>query len=179
MKKSILVLIVLLAMAFFAIIMVPPLSSVKFLTVSGNSIEPVITEKDLIVVALSKNKGVDAEYFSENAFLKGLKVGDVITYKHEIDGKEVLISHRIVEINRSGNEVTIKTKGDNLPEPDDYFVRGSQIRGTVVLIIPLLGAFLRFANSFYGVILLIFIPATIIIFMEAREIIRYKGGCKK
>lgn len=171
MKKTISVLILLLAIAFFAI-MVSSLSSVKLLTVSGNSMEPVITEKDLIVVALSKNKGVDAEYFSENAFLKGLKVGDVITYKHEVDGKTLLITHRIVEINRSGSEVTIKTKGDNLSEPDDYFVRGSQIIGTVVLIIPFLGAFLRFANSFYGLILLIIIPAILLIFMEVRKIIK-------
>ena len=166
MKKTIVVLIVVLAAAFFAIMVSPlslSLSSVKILTVSGNSMEPVISEKDVVVV-------LPADY-------KDLKIGDIIVYKHEIEGNEFSFTHRIVAIeyeNGDGEEVRILTKGDNLPAPDDYFVRSSQIVGTVVLIIPFIGAFLRFANSFYGLLLLIIIPATLIIYMEVRKIIRYK-----
>jgi len=157
MKKTTVLLIAVLAAAFFAI-MVSSISPVKFLTVSGSSMEPVISEKDVVVVLPASQ----------------LETGDIIVYKHEIEGKEFLFTHRIVAIEYGdGEEVKLITKGDNLPAPDNYFVRGSQVIGTVVLIIPFLGSFLRFANSFYGLFLLIIIPATLLIYMEVRKIIRY------
>lgn len=138
----------------------------KILTVTGNSMYPAITENDVVVVALSKND-----------FFNGLNVkeGDVITYTLMIDGKEVLMTHRITEIDRSGTEARIRTKGDNRPEVDNYFVTSSQVVGTVILVIPFLGAFLRFANSFYGLVLLIIIPAILIIATEVRKLIQYKS----
>lgn len=156
MKKSIVLLIVLLTVipAFTALYLIP----IRFLTVTGNSMEPVISAKDVVVV-------LPVDY-------KDQEIGDIIVYRHEIEGKEFSFTHRIVAIEYEDDEVRIITKGDNLPAPDNYFVRSSQIVGTVVLIIPFLGAFLRFANSFYGLLLLIIIPAAIIIYMEVRKIIK-------
>jgi len=156
MKKTTVLLIAVLAAALFAI-MASSISPVKFLTVSGSSMEPVISEKDVVVVLPASQ----------------LETGDIIVYKHEIEGKEFLFTHRIVAIEYGDGYARLITKGDNLPAPDNYFVRSSQVIGTVVLIIPFLGSFLRFANSFYGLFLLIIIPATLIIYMEVRKIIRY------
>lgn len=159
MKKIIVVLIVVLTAAFFAI-MVSPLSLVKILTVSGNSMEPVISDQDVVVVL----PGEDSQ----------LELGDIIVYRHAVDGKEFSFTHRIVAIEYEDGNARLITKGDNLPAPDDYFVLSSQLEGTVVLVVPFLGAFLRFANSFYGLVLLILIPASIIIVTEVRKILRYE-----
>jgi len=154
MKKTLVFILLVIAFIVLAVYSVP----IRFLTVTGNSMEPVISEKDVVVVLPASQ----------------LEIGDIIVYKHEIEGKEFLFAHRIVAIeHEDGEEVKLITKGDNLPAPDNYFVRSSQVIGTVVLIIPGLGAFLRFANSFYGLILLIIIPATLIIYMEVKKIIGY------
>lgn len=162
MKNTFVVLIIVLSVALLAIIFVPSISPMKFLTVTGNSMEPVISEDDVLVVL--------------PADCSQLKKGDIIVYKHEVEEKKFTFTHRIVAIeHEEGGNTKIITKGDNLPEPDDYFVKPSQVIGTVSLVIPFLGAFLRFVNSFYGLFLLIIIPAILIIFMEVRKIIRYRG----
>jgi len=160
MKKTIVVLIVVLAAAFFAI-MVSPLSSVKILTVSGNSMEPVISEKDVVVV-------LPSDYAQ-------LEKGDIIAYKHEVEGKEFLFTHRIVDINDDG----FRTKGDALDEIDPYFVKPTEIVGVFKFKIPYLGTFFRFANTTPGFILLIIIPASLIIASEIKNIIRYSKSKKK
>ena len=163
MKKTFMLLIVVLtvALAFFAMYMVLSSSSVKFLTVSGNSMEPVISEKDVVVV-------LPAHYSQ-------LKIGDIIVYKHEIEGKEFSFTHRIVDINDDG----FRTKGDALDEIDPYIVKPTEIVGIFKFKIPYLGTFFRFANTTPGFILLIIIPASLIIASEIKNIIRYSKSKKE
>lgn len=153
MKKT-LVLLILPVIAFIvlAVYLVP----IRFLTVTGNSMTPVITQADMIVVAPVDQNNLN------------LHVGDIITYKREIDGTTVFITHRIVEINDNG----FRTKGDSMDEIDPYVVKPTEIVGVMKFKIPYLGSFLRFANTTPGFILLIIVPATLIIAIEIKVIIR-------
>ena len=159
MKKTLLLLLILLVIAFIvlAVYLVP----IKVLTVTGNSMEPVISEKDVVVVFPS-------DYAQ-------LEKGDIIAYKHEVEEKEFLFTHRIVDINDNG----FRTKGDALDEIDPYIVKTTEIVGVFKFKIPYLGTFFRFANTTPGFIMLIIIPASLIIASEIKNIIRYSKSKKK
>lgn len=144
-----------LAVGIFITLLALAFSPFKVLNVTGSSMEPFISENDLIVVSPSK-----------------YKTGDIITYKHEVDGKEYLFTHRIIEINGD----SIKTKGDALQNTDNYIVKKEDVVGELVLILPFLGAFIHFAASLGGWIGFILIPSAILITMEARKIWRCKSG---
>ena len=160
MKKT-LVLLILLVITFIvlAVYLVP----IKVLTVTGNSMEPVISEKDVVVV-------LPSDYAQ-------LEKGDIIAYKHEVEGKEFLFTHRIVDINDDG----FRTKGDALDEIDPYIVKPTEIVGVFKFKIPYLGTFIRFANTTPGFVLLIIIPAALIIATEIKNIVRiwYSKSKKK
>jgi signal peptidase I len=111
-------LIVLGVLAFLFLFISIASSQLKILTVTGNSMYPAITENDVVVVALAKN---------ENSETLGVHEGDVITYTLRVDEKEVLMTHRIVGIERNNNEVHLSTKGDNLSGVDKYVVTPSQV----------------------------------------------------
>lgn len=129
---------------------------IKLLTITGSSMEPTLTNNDMIIIAPDDN----------------YEIGDTVTYKHEIDGKEYLFTHRIIDTD--GN--TLKTKGDALQNADNYIVKKEDVVGEVVLILPFLGAFIHFAASFGGWVGFILIPSAILITMEARKIWRWKSG---
>ncbi|MEW6221712.1 MAG: signal peptidase I [Candidatus Hadarchaeota archaeon] len=64
-----------------------------------------------------------------------LAVGDIIIYSNPSNpGK--LIAHRIVEIQQFLGSYTFKTKGDNISQPDDYWVGLSgDLKGIVIGVI--------------------------------------------
>jgi signal peptidase len=135
-----------------ALTYMPP---VRTLTISGHSMEPVITSSDVIVV-----KPVDPA---------SLMIGDVITYKYETDGGTVTITHRIVEINNG-----FTTKGDSNNVIDNYVVEPSDVVGIFWFKIPYLGSFIHFAHTDAGYVSLILMPAILLIAIETRKIIKYR-----
>jgi signal peptidase len=125
---------------------------IRFLTVTGTSMNPGITENDIIIVVPAQ----------------ALKVGDVITYSHEIDGKAYLFTHRIIAMDGG----TITTKGDSLSVPDYYFVRQSDVKGKLAGKIPYIGALPHIARTTSGYLLLILMPALILIIKEIQKLRR-------
>jgi len=147
MKKFILVVLIAIAILIS--------SPFKFLVVHGSSMEPTIKEGDLIVVYQTNE----------------LKIGDVITYLHEVDGRHYLFTHRIVEMHGD----IIRTKGDALEKPDSYTVKKSDVVGKVVLVIPMLGMLILLATSTAGWISFILIPSILLIAIEVRRIWRLRN----
>jgi len=129
--------------------------NISFLTVTGTSMAPAITEKDVLIIA--------------PADPASLKVGDIITYYHEVDGKTFVFTHRIVKIENN----IIKTKGDFMPTEDSYDVKFLDIKGKVAGKIPYLGVLPHFARTTAGYLLLILLPAFILITNEIIKIRRY------
>jgi signal peptidase len=124
----------------------------SFLTVTGTSMNPEITQDDILIVIPAQT----------------LKVGDVITYSHEIDEKSYLFTHRIIEMD--GN--IIKTKGDSLSAPDTYIVSQNDVKGKLAGKIPYVGALPHFARTASGYIFFILMPALLLVIMEIKKLMR-------
>ena len=126
-----------------------PLKS--FLIQSG-SMEPTIMTGDIILVQSSSD----------------YKQRDVITfYDH---GKRV-VTHRILQVNagNTGEEEYI-TQGDNNQTPDIAPVPRVDVIGKHFLTIPKLGYLVAKTRTKTGIIILIIVPATIIIYDEVKKI---------
>ena len=129
---------------------------VRFLTISGHSMEPVITKADVIAVMPSINPDE-------------LEVGDIIVYNYNMGDKTVSIAHRIAEIDENG----ITTKGDSNDGDDSHIVEPSDITGIFWFKIPHLGSVIRFAHTDRGYLSLILMPAMMLIIIEIKKIIKY------
>lgn len=89
-------------------------------------------------------------------------VGDIISYYQQIEGREMIVTHRIAQI---GGNVYV-TKGDYNEAVDSEVVRPSLVIGKVILIIPWFGLIFSLVKSPWGTILFILLPAAAIISLE-------------
>jgi len=132
-----------------------------FYVVEGNSMEPTLSDGDLVMV-----KKVDPE---------DVKVGDVIVF-HEPGSESTVIIHRVVgKVERDGR-VFFQTKGDNNDVQDPWLVSEEDLIGVVVggsrpLKFPLLGKLALFLKTAYGKALVIVLYA-----LFALEVLMKRGG---
>ena len=100
-----------------------------------------------------------------------IKKGDNIAYKGEIDKKEVVITHKVMDIEKSeeGN-LLFHTRGiaNNVEDP---IVRSSQIYGVVVSKMYIFSIVNKIINNMYGFIILVFIPLIVLIIKNWKELI--------
>jgi len=122
----------------------------SFLIQSG-SMEPTIMTGDVILVQKSDT----------------YKQRDVITYYDH--GKRV-VTHRILEVNQGSQGEEYITQGDNNQTPDIAAVPKTDVIGKHYLTIPKLGYLIAKSKTKAGIILLIVIPASIIIYDEIKKI---------
>lgn len=148
--------------AFLAISAKFSIGGFKLLVVKSGSMEPTIKTGSLVI---DKTESV-------------YQIDDIVTFKNPNNLTET-ITHRIYDI--SGN--TYITKGDANNASDKDKITESQIIGEVIFAIPYLGYIVAFSRTLPGLIILIIIPATIIIYDEMNTIKeeiknRKKGGEK-
>lgn len=91
------------------------------------------------------------------------KVNDIITFNSQ---QNFTVTHRIAQVNND----SFITKGDANPVADQNTVYTSDILGKVFFTIPKIGYFIMFVKSLPGLIILIIIPSTLIIYQEFLEI---------
>ncbi len=133
----------------------------RALSVKSGSMSPVIFTGSLVFV-------YPADSYSS---------GEIVTFRTQ--GREELITHRIVNIHQLEGQTLFTTQGDANEVPDSYALPENGIIGKVRLSIPLLGYVLDFAKTIPGIIILIIIPATIIIYEESRKISKEWKKIKK
>ncbi len=151
-EKFILVLLILVAMPIICTLI--PTGSVKFMTVAGSSMEPTITESDVVVVNTLKTQPA---------------VGDIVSYRHTFDGNHTyIVTHRVVKIADEG----YITQGDAYAKPDGYTVAPEDVVGVLLFKIPYIGALVHFAGTLTGLLTLVILPAAVLIMQEAWEIAR-------
>jgi signal peptidase len=119
--------------------------------VFSGSMEPAIPVGGIVVI-----KPVDPET---------LKIGDIICFKLT---EPTSITHRIINIIDLG----FITKGDANEDPDQWIVKKENVIGKVILTVPFVGYLGYFVRTPIGFILLIIIPASIIIIIEIRNIMK-------
>ncbi|MCR8850478.1 signal peptidase I [Rossellomorea sp. SC111] len=116
-------------------------------TVLSGSMEPGIQTGSIIAV----KPGGDMTRFEK---------GDVITFKEK---ENILITHRVLEVTKSGDHVMYKTKGDNNDAPDLEPVLSenvvAQYKGFTI---PYIGYLMNFMNSKNGALMLI-IPGILLL----------------
>jgi len=125
----------------------------KFLVVQSGSMEPAIKRMGIVVVKP----------------LGDYKKGEVITVV-DSSNPDVSLTHRIFKIEEEGEKTYFITKGDANEEPDIERVAEDRILGKVIFTVPYLGYPISFAKTRTGLILLVIMPATIIIYSELLKI---------
>ena len=118
----------------------PQIFGYQLKTVLSGSMEPGIQTGSIIAVKLAEDK---------NSFKKG----DVITFQAEED---ILITHRITEVVKSGDSVLYRTKGDNNNAEDMNPVLSENVVAIYTdFTVPYVGYFINFTQSKNGALLLL------------------------
>jgi signal peptidase len=160
--KEVISVIIVVALLVPAIIYVAPfLVGGSFSSVvMGGSMEPTIPVGSIVVV-----KKVNAE---------DVKVGDVIAF----ETGESRTMHRVVEKVVEGGSFYFRTKGDANEDPDPWIVKPQDVLGELQLTIPYYGYLIWFAQTPFGIVLFILVPAIILIANEVRNILKLRKGVK-
>lgn len=173
------ILLVLLSIIICLIVIINPKSEdvssagVKLLPVLSNSMngnqKDSFKKGDLIVATTPKNGG------------KNLKIGDIVTFKGNVDGKQELITHRIVDIARFDDVVKYQTKGDANGDPDAVWKTADEIKAVYSFHIKGLGKVMTWIRDGYHFIFVIIIPLGVLliynIYLVAQIIV--EGKMKK
>ncbi|MGB9960139.1 MAG: signal peptidase I [Candidatus Bathyarchaeales archaeon] len=129
------------------------LGDTRYEPVYTGSMEPAIPVGSIVVI--------------KPAVPETLTVGDIICFKIEAESPTT-VTHRIIDVTNEG----FKTKGDANEDPDPWTVKKQDVVGKVIAVIPYIGYLGYFIRTPIGFILLIIIPATILILIEIKNIIK-------
>jgi len=137
----------------------PQLFGYQLKTVLSGSMEPGILTGSIIAVKLAEDK-------------TNFKKGDVITFQEE---ENMLITHRITEVVKSGDSVLYRTKGDNNNAEDMNPVLSNNVVASYAgFTVPYVGYFLNFSQSKNGALLLL-IPGFLLLIYSGFTIWRALG----
>ena len=94
-----------------------------------------------------------------------IKKGDIITFK-----KENIITHRIIEMNKTNDTMYYTTKGDNNNVNDAEKVKYEEIEGKYITKFVCIGYLINFLNTTEGFIILVSLPIIVIAFTIFKEL---------
>lgn len=109
-----------------------------------------------------------------------LKIGDVITYRI---AKNTLVTHRIVNITKIGENLNYTLKGDANNVEDSEKILFSSIKGIYVKKLVLIGKIISFMQKPYGMVIIFVVPILLILYIinaeRTKEIKRNKRREKR
>ncbi|OQB06338.1 MAG: Signal peptidase I W [bacterium ADurb.Bin212] len=147
--------IILIVGLTFLVSLLPLKNNYKVFSVMSGSMEPAIPVGSLIFVQPS------AIY----------AMGDIVTYApSDLNNKKDTTTHRISGKELINGVVFYSTKGDANNTNDSVKIKQDQLVGKYIFKIPYLGYLLSFIKTLTGLVLIVIIPATIIIYEEFRKI---------
>jgi signal peptidase len=133
----------------------------KSLTVMSGSMEPTIRVGDVVVALETAPMDV--------------RVGDIVTFRDPTDHSR-LITHRVREIHVEGADVLFVTRGDANTGEEHWAVPRDGTIGRVIYHIPLMGYFMVWFHSRYGILLLVVLPTILLGLSELWRIWRPRGA---
>lgn len=137
----------------------PQLFGYQLKTVLSGSMEPGILTGSIIAVKPAEDK-------------TNFKKGDVITFQ---EAENILITHRITEVVKSGDSVLYRTKGDNNNAEDMNPVLSDNVVAEYTgFTVPYVGYFINFTQSKNGAFLLL-IPGFLLLLYSGFTIWRALG----
>jgi len=120
----------------------------RLLSVASNSMRPAFRAGDMLVV--------------RPVAPSQLRVGDIVSYR-SLANPKIIISHRVVRIARSSDRLI--TAGDNLPS-NDPAIASNRVIGRAWAMAPGLGRLLATIRRPAGLVLFVYVPATLILMGE-------------
>lgn len=127
--------------------------------VLSSSMAPTIGPGDVVYV-----RDVPAEQ---------IQPGDVITYRADTGvAAPRTITHRVVDVVRTGDGPEFVTRGDALEERDRGRVPPEAVVGRVMFVVPLVGHVILFARTDLGLLLLLVLPGTALFASELWALFR-------
>lgn len=137
----------------------PQLFGYQLKTVLSGSMEPGFLTGSIIAVKPAEDK-------------TNFKKGDVITFQ---EAENILITHRITEVVKSGDSVLYRTKGDNNNAEDMNPVLSDNVVAEYTgFTVPYVGYFINFTQSKNGALLLL-IPGFLLLIYSGFTIWRALG----
>jgi signal peptidase len=149
---KILLILLLLMMIVIGISVMPLPNNYKIYSVVSGSMQPAITPGSIVLVKP----------------MTTYKVNDIVTMRTPEPRKT--ITHRVITKIEKKGQITYETKGDANKAKDSQLLLQQNIIGKVFFSIPLLGYPVAYSKTLPGLIFLIVIPATIIIYSELMNI---------
>jgi signal peptidase I len=132
--------------------------SLKIYSVQSGSMEPAIRTGSLV--------------FTTKPVL--YHIGDIITFSSEAETNQInpqaTTTHRLIDIVTDNGTQVFRTKGDANQSADASLVDPKRVIGRVSLSLPYLGYVATFAKTQEGLIFLVIVPATIIVYSELLNI---------
>lgn len=142
---------------------VPNIFGFAPLSVQTGSMEDTLNVGDLIFCEVTNDPSYEYQ------------VNDIVTFPIEIDGQQVLNTHRIVEVIEDTNITYYRTQGDNKetnPEPDKELQTASTIVAKYTgNKIGGVGTFLSFIRTQLGFFLCVLLPMILFFIYEAIRVI--------
>lgn len=140
---------------FVGVTLLPIKNNFKLLAVMSGSMEPTIHTGSLAVIKPASD----------------YRINDIVTFKKTSTSSDAeTTTHKIQSISEINGAKVYTMKGDANNTADSQTVTEDQIVGKYRFSIALLGYLLKYLKTLPGLILIIVIPATVIIYEEARKI---------
>ena len=153
-------LIIIILLAPFLIYALPQVIGAEdALIVQSGSMEPAIPTGSVIVIYDIQPSDIVED--------------DIITFSSgnsPVNGERELTTHRVIDIQSSGENLRFQTKGDNNEDPDPSTISGDQVVGKHAFTIPYLGYLLVELRSTNAFVLLVLIPAVLLILNELGQV---------
>ena len=132
---------------------IPNIFGYKILQVMSGSMSGEFETGDTILIKEIKNEG-------------DLKIGDVITYRI---AENTLVTHRIVNITKTGDNLKYTLKGDANNVEDSEKILFSNIEGIYVRKLNLIGKLIIFMQKPYGMVIIFTTPILLILYIIKNE----------
>ena len=108
-----------------------------------------------------------------------IKVGDIVSFEDFYEGKNITITHRVVEVRTESDPPTYITQGDNEKYADDILRHHDSIHSVYKFRIPFLGGFIDFLKTPLGFILCLVLPLLSFIAWQAYKLVSLYLKSKK
>ncbi len=150
---------ILFGLVFLSFVGYCSVNGFRLFVIASGSMEPALSPGTLILTQPQQQYGP----------------GEVITFRRLAsqanNSKQLIVTHRVISIQRLDHSYVYFTKGDANQEIDANQVYHHQVIGKVVLVFPLVGLVLVWPYSKLGFYALVVLPAVIIIGYLIRQII--------
>ena len=160
-KKIISTILTGLLIALAVVLVVPMLpipGNFSIRVVQSGSMEPAIKTGSVVLIKPLSN----------------YKVGDIISFEGNFKdekGKKIQTTHRIADVKVDVGTVFYQTKGDANDSVDQNLVSANKVIGRVLVSVPYAGYLVAGAQTGYGLLAIVVIPAVIIIFDHVKKIV--------